>query len=206
MEQTKVAVIGAGPAGTTCALLLMKRGIDCILIDRATFPRDKICGGGLTPRSYKLLQQLLPEFKYDYNSVQRMKLCIEGETVLDFRMKEDLRIVKRREFDAQLLDTYLKGGGQFVNEPLTAIEEQGEKVIVTLKSGRQIECDYLVGADGANSRVRKHLNPNCSRGILCMEQYAPKSQENIVIVNLSKNYDQGYYPSYRCAMTRQHLF
>lgn len=196
MEQTKVAIIGAGPAGTTCALLLRKKGIDCILIDRATFPRDKICGGGLTPRSYKLLQRLLPEFKYNYNSVQRMKLCIDGEQVLDFQMKEDLRIVKRCEFDAQLLDTYLKGGGQFINEPLTAIEEQGKKVIATLKSGRQIECDYLVGADGANSRVRKYLNPHCSHGILCMEQYAPKSPENAVVVNLSRNYDQGYYYSF----------
>ena len=83
MEQTTVAIIGAGPAGSTCGLLLRKRNIDCVLVDRATFPRDKICGGGLTPRSYKLLSQLLPQFRYDYNSVHRLKLCIEGEQVLE---------------------------------------------------------------------------------------------------------------------------
>ncbi len=86
MEKTKVLIAGAGPAGSTCGLLLRKKGIDCIVVDRAVFPRDKICGGGLTPRSYKLLGQLLPEFKYDYNSVHRLKLMIEGEQVLDLSL------------------------------------------------------------------------------------------------------------------------
>ena len=196
MEQVKVAIIGAGPAGTTCGLLLRKKNIDCVLIDRATFPRDKICGGGLTPRSYKLLSRLFPDFRYDYNSVHRLKLCIEGEQVLDFQMGEEIRIVKRRKFDAQLLERYQQQGGTFINEALTGIEEQGKKVIITLHSGRQIECEYLVGADGANSRVRKYLNPNSKHGILCMEQYGPKSADNAIIGNLSRFYRQGYYYSF----------
>lgn len=196
MEQTTVAIIGAGPAGSTCGLLLRKRNIDCVLVDRATFPRDKICGGGLTPRSYKLLSQLLPQFRYDYNSVHRLKLCIEGEQVLDFQMASEIRIVKRRQFDAQLLEEYQKNGGQFINEALTAIEEKDGQVIVTLKSGRQIACKYLVGADGANSRVRKYLNPKSDHGILCMEQYGPKSKDNAIVGNLSRFYQQGYYYSF----------
>ena len=167
-----------------------------MLVDRATFPRDKICGGGLTPRSYKLLSQLLPQFRYDYNSVHRLKLCIEGEQVLDFQMDEEIRIVRRRQFDAQLLEEYQKSGGTFINEALTTIEEKDGQVIVTLKSGRQIACKYLVGADGANSRVRKYLNPHTSHGILCMEQYGPKSADNAIVGNLSRFYRQGYYYSF----------
>lgn len=196
MEQTKVVIVGAGPAGTTCGLLLKQRNIDCILLDRATFPRDKICGGGLTPRSYKLLSRLMPDFRYDYNSVHRLKLCIEGEQVLDFMMDEEIRIVKRKSFDAQLLEHYQKAGGNFVNEALIGIEESGQKIIVTLKNGQQITCDYLVGADGANSRVRKYLNPHASHGILCMEQYGPKSADNAIVGNLSRFYRQGYYYSF----------
>ena len=196
MERTKVLIAGAGPAGATCGLLLMKKGIDCVLIDRAVFPRDKICGGGLTPRSYRLLEQLLPEFHYDYNSVRRLKLTIEGKQVLDFETAGELRIVRRKEFDASLLEEYLKAGGVFINEALTGIEETPDSILVTLKSGRQIACDYLVGADGANSRVRKFLNPHASHGILCMEQYAPRSADNAIVGNISKDYQQGYYYSF----------
>ena len=195
MEQTKVLIIGAGPAGSTCGLLLKQRNIDCILVDRATFPRDKICGGGLTPRSYKLLSRLLPDFEYDYNSVLRLKLSIEGEQVLDFTMAEEIRIVKRKTFDAQLLERYQEAGGTFINDVLTGIEENGQQIIVTLKSGRQIVCEYLVGADGANSRVRKYLNPKASHGILWMEQYGPKT-EDAIVGNLSRSYQKGYYYSF----------
>jgi flavin-dependent dehydrogenase len=80
-----------------------------------------------------------------------------------------------------------------VNEALTAIEEKEGQIIVTLKSGRQVACDYLVGADGANSRVRKYLNTQSDHGLLCMEQYGPKSPENAIVINFSKQYRQGYY-------------
>lgn len=193
MERTTVLIAGAGPAGSTCGLLLRKQNIDCILVDRAEFPRDKICGGGLSPRSYQLLSRLLPTFRYDYNSVNRLKLLLEGEQIFDLHMDKELRIVKRRQFDAQLLDEYLRSGGQFVNEALTAIEEKEGQVIVTLKSGQQVVCDYLVGADGANSRVRKYLNPKSDHGLLWMEQYGPKSPDNAIVINVSNHYDQGYY-------------
>jgi hypothetical protein len=52
--------------------------------------------------------------------------------------------VKRREFDAQLLEEYQKSGGAFANDALDAIEEKDGQIIVTLKSGRQVACDYLV--------------------------------------------------------------
>lgn len=47
----QVIIIGAGPSGSTCGYLLKKAGVDCIIIDYATFPREKICGGGLTPKA-----------------------------------------------------------------------------------------------------------------------------------------------------------
>ena len=138
MEKVKVLIIGAGPAGSTCALLLKKQNVDCLLIDRAVFPRDKICGGGLTPRSCQLLNSLLPTFHYDYNSVNRLKLLVEGKQVFDLHMNQELRIVKRREFDAQLLQEYQNSGGAFANDALDLIEEKDGQIIVTLKSGRQV--------------------------------------------------------------------
>ena len=69
LKQVDVVIIGAGPAGSICGYLLQKAGKSCLLVDHATFPRDKLCGGGLTPKCWKLLDELIPGFKYEYNCV-----------------------------------------------------------------------------------------------------------------------------------------
>ena len=57
---TDVLIVGAGPAGLACAIELGKKNIAVLLIDKADFPRDKSCGGGLGIRSVRLLNELLP--------------------------------------------------------------------------------------------------------------------------------------------------
>ena len=99
-HQTRdVVVVGAGPAGTTCAFLLKKSGVDCLLVDRATFPRDKICGGGLTAKAYRLLAELMPDFRYDYQSVRKIRLMIDKKLISEFQPSEELRIVSRKDFE-----------------------------------------------------------------------------------------------------------
>ncbi|CBE67770.1 MAG: NAD(P)/FAD-dependent oxidoreductase [Candidatus Methylomirabilis oxygeniifera] len=58
MPQTTVIIVGAGPAGSVLAGLLARRGIDALLLDKATFPREKICGDYLSPGTVGLLDQL----------------------------------------------------------------------------------------------------------------------------------------------------
>jgi flavin-dependent dehydrogenase len=192
--QTKeVVVIGAGPAGTTCAYLLKKAGIDCLLVDRATFPRDKICGGGLTAKAYRLLAELMPDFRYDYQSVRKVRVMIGQKQVTEFQPSEELRIVCRKDFDYGLLQQYLQIGGNFEQGAFSKFEEQSDgRILVILKSGKSILCKYLVGADGANSHVRKQLKGDYDEKILCLEQYAEKNHDAIEIV-LSRRFDSGYY-------------
>ena len=110
-HQTRdVVVVGAGPAGTTCAFLLKKSGVDCLLVDRATFPRDKICGGGLTAKAYRLLAELMPDFRYDYQSVRKIRLMIDKKLISEFQPSEELRIVSRKDFDYGLLQQFLQIG------------------------------------------------------------------------------------------------
>ena len=54
-----VCVEGAGPAGAAAACRLAERGIDAILVDRARFPRDKVCGDGVGPRMARALARLI---------------------------------------------------------------------------------------------------------------------------------------------------
>ena len=78
-----VVVIGAGPAGSMCAYLLKKAGVECVLIDRATFPREKVCGGSLTHKAYTLLAETMPDLKYDYYPVRKLKLILAYSICVD---------------------------------------------------------------------------------------------------------------------------
>ena len=193
ISKVDVLIIGAGPAGSVCGYLLKKAGVDCLVVDRATFPRDKVCGGGLTSKCWHLLERLMPDFNYDFNPVHHIRLDVDGKAHCEFDIEEPIRIVQRKVFDNQLLQKYIAEGGAFFSGAFQSFEEKDGQVIATFKSGEQIACKWLVGADGSNSRVRRCLNPDTERGILALEQYVEKSQDNSIEVSLSQSYDVGGY-------------
>lgn len=170
--ETEVLIIGGGPAGATCGSLLRQRGVDCLIVDHTDFPRDKVCGGGLTPRGWMLLERLLPGLEYDYHAVSHIRLLIEGKPACEFDARKELRIVQRSRFDHVLLSYFMAHGGQFLKGAPAAIDEHEDgSLTVTLKSGQQVNCRYLVGADGSSSFVRRHLTGNNDRGFIAREQY-----------------------------------
>ncbi len=56
MDSCDVLIVGGGPAGSTLAWKLVKRGLDVVILDKHTFPRDKVCAGWITPATLELLQ------------------------------------------------------------------------------------------------------------------------------------------------------
>ena len=194
MKQVDVVIIGAGPAGSVCGYLLKKAGVSCLLVDRATFPRDKVCGGGLSPKCWQLLHELIPGIKYEYNSIRKIRLMVEDKHRCDFETAVEFRLVKRKTFDAQLLQEYKSVGGEFLRGSFLKYEETAHGLVVTLKSGEQIACKYLVGADGSTSSVRHFLSGSNDNGFIIVEQYVDKSPDNALEVGLSRHYDvNGYY-------------
>ena len=130
-------IVGAGPAGSVCGYLLAKVGVSCLLIDHATFPRDTTSGGGLTPKGWMLLEKLIPDLKYDYNSVRRMKLIVDHNRYCEFDSSSELRLVQRKVFDNQLLERYLSVGGRFQKDAFLHYKECDGYLSVTLKSGEE---------------------------------------------------------------------
>lgn len=191
-----VVIIGAGPAGSVCGYLLKKAGVNSIIIDFATFPREKICGGGLTPKAYELLQNLMPDLRYDYQSVRHFRLMFDGKTLCEVDVEKELRMVRRKDFDHGMLKQFLAIGGELVKDTFSHfVVRQDEKIVVTLKSGRQLTCDYLIGADGANSRVRRQLTGLRFSNTLWTEHYVEKGPNEFVF-EFSNSYKRGYYFSF----------
>jgi flavin-dependent dehydrogenase len=194
MRRIEVLIIGAGPAGSVCGSLLIKNGVECAIVDHATFPRDKVCGGGLTVKAWRLLDMLLPGIKYDYRPIYRMRCQFENDPVCEFRSEFEIRMTRRDEFDNTLVEYYKQLGGELIKGSFARFEQEADgRILVTLKSGEQFSCHYLVAADGANSLIRRQMHGVPKLHALFLEQYNEGESDDDVFVHFSNNYKPGVF-------------
>jgi flavin-dependent dehydrogenase len=67
MKQFDVVIVGGGPSGTSTGAMLVKKGFSTLIIDKHTFPRKKLCAGGVTPQSKALYDQIFGEDAYTFS-------------------------------------------------------------------------------------------------------------------------------------------
>ena len=154
-----VIVAGAGPAGSSAAHALAAAGVHVAILDRATFPRVKACGGGLQ-------HKLLRDIPFDISPVIRNTMrgiCFTHCFADRYTRRSTEPIVYgalRSEFDTFLLEAAAaKGARRFDNVAVQDVSERnGAGVDVTTSAG-DFRCRVLIGADGANGVVRRHMNP-----------------------------------------------
>ena len=149
-------VVGAGPAGSLAAYRLAQAGARVLLLDRASFPRDKPCGGGLTLRAVKQLP-----FGVDpvvEHVVDRMAFRLGYGPWYERQAAEPLILMtQRRLLDAFLAEQAASAGAEFRDgERVTAVAEDEDGVTVTV-AGRTERCRLLLGADGANGITARQL-------------------------------------------------
>ncbi len=145
----RVAVVGAGPAGSLLAAKLAAGGMQVTVFD-ASHPREKPCGGGLTG---KALAALPPAPEHDPLPARRIACCrfeADGAAV-DVPLGEPLAVAARRDLDAWLLRRATEAGARHVAERVVAVA-RGE---VRTAAARGRRFDLVVGADGATSLVRR---------------------------------------------------
>ncbi len=154
-------VVGAGPAGSTAARELAQRGIDTLLLDRARFPRDKPCGGGVTVRCDALLPFSLEPVVEDvvYGAVIQMR---RGHRV-SLRHDEPLTyITQRSRLDHFLVERAQEAGSEFRDgQRVRQVMRQGDgSYEVSAGNGAAPELHrarVVIGADGANGVVGSSL-------------------------------------------------
>lgn len=166
--RTEVLVVGAGPAGASAAAWAARDGRDVVLADAATFPRDKTCGDGLTPRAIAELDLLgLGDWVRGHTVNQGLRAHGFGQT-LHLRwpggsLPDHGSAVPRTELDAGIREAALKAGATGVEgaKAVDARVEGGRVRGVTFRRGdgstHEIECERLVVADGVRSGLGKVL-------------------------------------------------
>lgn len=188
-------IIGAGPAGSACAITLKKLGVSCCVIDRAIFPRNKTCAGLVTAKSYKLINTLfdskLPGSLFCAES-STVRLFGKTKLIAEAPITNGVRLVNRRDFDNALVSRYRGLGGTFFEgESILRIDHRSNRL--KLKSGKSIEYKTLIFADGALSMAHKKLNIPREKLAFGVEAYVPSDQLNTDGVDLYFEYiDDGY--------------
>ena len=183
MEIFDVAVVGGGPAGSTCSAFCAASGLRTLLIEREKFPREKVCGDCLNPECWPILRRLgvdqrvraLPHGALDW---------VEFINVSDLRLRIDLPrgenaeiAIKRSAFDSILLERAREVGAEVCDaSTLTSIEKSdGAWKLTTREVTAAFRARVLVGADGRNSTVARLLGllPHIAKERVALQAHVP---------------------------------
>jgi menaquinone-9 beta-reductase len=181
MQTFDVAIVGGGPAGSSCAVFCALSGLRTLLLEREKFPREKVCGDCLNPSCWPVLECLdvaqrvwdLPHSKL--SSVEF--IAIHGHKVtFDLPSGGDCEIsVKRSLFDDLLLRRAREIGADVHEQTTVSALRQNAAWRIETASGETYEARILIGADGRNSSVARFCNllPRSTRERVALQAHVP---------------------------------
>lgn len=162
-----VLIAGAGPAGAIAALILAHAGARVLLVDRASFPRDKLCGDTINPGALAILRRLGLDARVEQRGVRLDGMIVTGEGGVrvqgDYGRGRCGRAMVRRELDAWLVHCAIEAGAQFedgvqVHEPILCQGPGGPEVRGVALGGRdgkrmRVPALVTIAADGRRSAL-----------------------------------------------------
>lgn len=153
-----VLVIGAGPAGSAAARVAAKAGLRVGIVDKARFPRSKLCGGLVTGRAMAALDQIFgmgPAPDLFFLSTQ-IRFRAHGQTLAQIDDAPPMYLTMRWDFDSRLHDLAVQAGADaHLGQPIRDLDPDAGQV--TLRDGTRLRYRCLIGADGVTSSVAKAL-------------------------------------------------
>ena len=169
----RVAVVGAGPAGSAAALAARRAGARVLLIDKAEFPRDKVCGDGIAPQALDVLAVLgvdVDALVDGSTPVRTLRLVSPTGTVARRATVRPGWVVPRAVLDARLREAAIAAGAEPVHHRVRTVRVTADGVDVD-----GMRADVLVAADGAESVVRRSVAgpPRPGTVALAIRGYTP---------------------------------
>ena len=172
IQEVDVLIIGAGPAGASTALFLAKQGISCTIVDKHTFPRDKVCGDALSGKVVEVLNKLDKKLAAELNENSSFLgswgvtfVAPNGKSLrVPFSTNKDKNaapgfLSKRMDFDHWLIEK-LKSN-TFINlEQSTEIRtytKEANCIHALSKDGKEYQAKIVIAADGSYSTFTKDV-------------------------------------------------
>lgn len=188
MQQWDVVVVGAGPAGSAAALAAAKaRPLSrVLLLDRAVFPRDKVCGDGVAPETFDLLAELgVCDVAAGHDPVPTLSVVGPRGGQARRRMARPARVVPRSVLDARLVEAALACGVEMDRRTVRGVCVHRDSVTID----DAIEARVVIGADGAGSVVRRAAearHPPAGHTAVAIRGYAtdsPTADEQLIVMD-----------------------
>jgi geranylgeranyl reductase family protein len=204
-----VIVVGAGPGGSSAASFLARRGVSVLLLDKSAFPRDKVCGDGLTPQAVYWLERLgcaEAVLEKTEGCIKSADIYINKELVLSAgypggTIYPDFAILlDRRRFDNVLLESARAHGARF--EPRTKVRslayEDGCVVVKAERDRQAVEYRgrIIIGADGVSSAVSRAIGNTLKDGAVAVSVRAYYRDVACRGAQMKVYFDRDYFPGY----------
>jgi menaquinone-9 beta-reductase len=204
-----VIVVGAGPGGSAAASFLARRGVDVLLLDKSDFPRDKVCGDGLTPQALYWCDQLgcIDEvLSQTQGVIHDCDLFVNGRRVLtggfpDGTAYPDFAVLlDRRRFDHTLMRNALANGAKFrAGVTVRSIERDADAATVHTRTPQGPESfrgRLVIGADGVSSAVSRAIGNTLKDGVMAVSLRTYYRGVKISGAPIRVYFDRDYFPGY----------